>query len=391
MKTPLTLALHPIQDIPTGGLRVVLKKDKKKKKSTQSAELQRASARALAYSNTIRWTDQERARMAFTDATTEVWCAARVEGVMSRLVRCKKPVLVDTSIPGGRQRWALTPLGRDFVEILGPAGGLGTVREEFSQHGFNPLIDLFWKHAAKLPSAGQFMLPYDVTALSTCVDAIRKEARSKKFIRRRNLHLKHVRQNTKSLLTYIDELFDHRGRHLVIRLDTSYVRALCGGTAEDAIDYPRVRRDREEFLAYLQSDACPALLRGHAWSLEMGRCAGYHYHWLLFFDGNDSRQDVVLGRVLGEYWQNVVTEKQGRYYNCNADDHHRRGVGMIDHWNTEKMTNLKEFVAPYLTKADYLIRTLVEDGKTFSHGRVPPRKPQTGRPRTRIPLDSVGQ
>ena len=123
----------------------------------------------------------------------------------------------------------------------------------------------------------------------------------------------------------------------------------------------------------------------------MGRCAGYHYHWLLFFDGKDSRQDVVLGRAFGEYWQNVVTEKQGRYYNCNADNHHRRGVGMIDHWNTEKMTNLKEFVAPYLTKADYLIRTLVEDGKTFSHGRVPPRKPQTGRPRTRMPVDAVGQ
>ncbi|WP_374354210.1 inovirus-type Gp2 protein [Thermomonas sp.] len=380
------VAITPAENISLSSqpLRIVLKQGKLPKAISKAMQLRRASAQALAYSNTIRWTEDEQARMAFTDATTEAWCAARVESVMSKVVRSDKSVILKVKAAGGGERWIWTPLGREFVDLLGPAGGFGSVKQEFAQHAFNPLIDLFWKHAKALPSRNQIVLDIDAKAIKACVAAIRKEASTPMFRKRRSKHLKHVRRNTESLLNYIDELFERWGTLLVIRLDIGYRREFQGPeTGAVNLSYTQVREHREKFMDYVRSKAFPGLLRGFAWSLEMGRTSSFHHHMLLFIDGSESRKDVLLARMLGEHWQNVITDKQGRYYNCNADHHDRSGVGMIRHWNSEKLTNLKEVVAPYLTKADYLIRTVVEDGKTFSHGRVPPATTRSGRPRER--------
>lgn len=381
---------RPSRPDPTASPMVIrLKAGKTPKKRLKADELRRASAKALAYSNTIRWTDGDTARTTiFRDATAEVWCAAGVEAVMSRLVRSDKPLFTAMKRPSGRTRWVLTPLGKEFVGLLGPNGGFRSVIQEFDQHAFHPLIDLFWKHAAPLSALHhKLSFPGDVEAVIACAEAIRKEAATKAFRKRRSNHIKPVRQNTESLLTYIDGLFDRWGRLLVIRLDVGYKRDFLKGAGDAMIDYTQVREHREAFLDYLRSDAFPSVLRGFAWSLEMGRTASFHYHWLLFIDGHESQQDVALARALGEHWEHVITEGKGRYYNCNADDHPRRGVGMINYWNSERMEALKEVVAPYLTKQDYLIRTKVEDGKTFSHGRLPLTPPKSGRPRKFVQLD----
>lgn len=379
--TPVLPLSHPVPTVSP--LVITLKTGKSpKKKVLKADELRRASAQALDYSNTVRWTDGDKRLIGYSDATTVVWNAARVEAVMSRLVRSNKPLFTRMTTPGGRQRWVATPLGREFVGLLGPDGGFGSVMEEFAHHAFHPLIELFWKHAEPL-SVLRYNLPFpgDVEAVLACAKAIRKEGATPAFRTRRSKHLKHVRRNTASLLTYIDGLFGCWGRNLVIRLDTGYQRDFVKGDGDDVIDYAQVRAHREAFLAYLHSASCPVLLRGFAWSLEMGRTASFHIHWLLFIDGHESQQDITVARLLGEHWNQVITEGKGRYHNCNADRHPRRGVGMIDYWNSERMENLKEVVAPYLTKQDYLIRTLVEDGKTFSHGRLPLEPPKSGRPR----------
>lgn len=388
MSAPVLLPSNPVP--MASPLVIPLKTGKTRKKILKAEELRRASAKALAYSNTVRWTDDDKAMTAFTDADTVVWCAAGVEAVMSRLVRSDKPLFTLTKTPGGRQRWVATPLGKEFIGLLGPNGGFGSVRHEFDQHAFHPLIELFWKHAAPLSVLHhKLAMPGDIEEVMACAKAIRKEAATPAFRKRRSLHLKQVRENTESLLTYIDGLFDHWGRLLVIRLDVGYKRDFLKGACDTVIDYAQVREHREAFLEYLRSDAFPSVLRGFAWSLEMGRTASFHIHWLLFIDGHESQQDVTLARALGEHWEHVITEGKGRYHNCNADHHPRRGVGMIDYWNSERMEALKEVVAPYLTKQDYLIRTKVEDGKTFSHGRLPLVPPRSGRPRKYAGTDGV--
>lgn len=388
MSAPVLLTSDPGRT--ASPLVVTLKAGKSPKKPLKAEELRRASAMALAYSNTVRWTDGDGEMTAFTDASTEVWCAAGVEAVMSRLVRTNKPLFTRTKTMGGRERWVATPLGKEFIGLLGPNGGFRSVMQEFEHHAFHPLIELFWKHAEPLAGLhSKLTMPGEVEAVMACAKAIRKEARTPGFRKRRSKHLKHVRQNTESLLTYIDGLFDHRGRHLVLRLDTGYQRDFVKGAGDAAIDYAQVREHREAFLAYLQSASSPVVLRGFAWSLEMGRTASYHLHWLLFIDGHESQQDITVARLLGEHWAHVITDGKGRYHNCNADHHVRRGVGMIDYWNSDRMKNLKEVVAPYLTKQDYLIRTLVEDGKTFSHGRLPSEPPKSGRPRKYVGAAAV--
>ncbi len=367
---------------PADGMVVPLTARKSPKKVLKAEELRRASAKALAYSNTVRWTDGDKALTAYTDANTVVWCAAEVEAVLSRVVRSDKPLFTLTKTPGGRKRWVATPLGKEFIGLLGPNGGFVSVIQEFDHHAFHPLIELFWKHAAPLASLHHKLgMPGEIEEVIACAKAIRKEAATPAFRKRRSKHLKHVRQNTESLLAYIDGLFDHWGRLLVIRLDLGYKRDFVNGEGDAVIDYAQVREHREAFLEYLNSGAFPSVLRGFAWSLEMGRTASYHFHWLLFIDGHESQQDITLARVLGEHWDKVITEGKGRYHNCNADRYPDRGVGMIDYWNSDRMEALKVRVATYLTKQDYLIRTLVEDGKTFSHGRLPLVRPNSGRPR----------
>ena len=319
--------------------------------------------------------------MALTEERTHVWRAHKVEQVMSKLVRSQKPVFIFERMPAGRQRRVLSKLGREFFSVLGDSAVLRSLKLEFPQHTFHPLIELFWKHVSPMPPL-HLSFSDHAELLVNCVKGIRQEASSVEFRKRRYKHRKYVLRNTESLLNYIDELFERWGRLLVIRVDIGY-RVSCFGLEEDPFTptYAQVRQDREQLFKYLNSKGGPGVMRGFAWSLEMGRTSSYHHHLLLFFDGHQSRQDVSLARRLGEHWKNAITEGRGRYYNCNADEFDRRGVGMIDYWETEKLSALKEVVAPYLTKADYLIRTMVETGKTFSHGRVPPVATRTGRPR----------
>lgn len=348
-----------------------------KEKRCKSDQLRRAARKALEYSNTIRWHEGDRSMVEPTEALMEVYCASEVEKVMSLLVRSRKAVMHKVALEGGRSRIELTDLGRQFIDLVGPHGGFGSIVAEFPNHAFHPLIELFWKHTVALMWRMPLRLSQDAEVIQQCVDGIRQEASTVAFRKRREKHGKVVRQNTESLLNYIDELFGRWGKLLVIRLDLGYRKA-AGISAELA------QAHREQLQSYLRTKKFPAVFRGYAWSLESGRSTGPHLHMLLFLDGGQSRQDVMLAKLIGEHWNGVITSGRGRYHNCNADYHPRRGVGLIDHKNAELLKNLKEIVAPYLTKADYYIRTLVEGGRTFGHGQVPAAPARTGRPRNNV-------
>lgn len=349
-------------------------------------QLRRAATQAQTYSNTYRWTDgNEEEHSEPTEAPAAVEGASKILGVMTELVRSKRPMFTRTRKFMGRPLTVCTPIGRAFVDLLETFAQEEFIRPEFPEHAFHPLVELFWKHTAPLHPRGK-PYPGEAELIEECVAAIRREASSDAFRALRKKHGKTVRENTESLLDYIDDLFVLWGRLLVIRLDIG-LRALRGrGQAEPEVTAEEFSRQRRKLFRFMRSNKFPATLRGYAWSLGKGRRASWHGHLLLFVDGGTSCHDVLLARMIGQHWQDVVTGGKGRYYNCNAKSYPERGVGMVHHWDRRKLDILKVKVASYLTKADYLLRVVLTKGKAFSHGRVKRADSKGGRPRSRGPV-----
>lgn len=182
-------------------------------------------------------------------------------------------------------------------------------------------------------------------------------------------------RNTESMQNYIDGLFNRFSRLLVVRVDFHYRETLCDGlTLERVID------DRESFLRAAKRQYLS--LEGLCWKLEYGKDRTFHYHMLFFFNGADVRQDVTLGRQLGELWLST-TKGEGTYFNCNADKlkYLQCYLGQINYFDHEKRVALLQ--ANYLTKTDENIIAVQLDGKCRIYGRMelPARTSAAGRPR----------
>lgn len=148
----------------------------------------------------------------------------------------------------------------------------------------------------------------------------------------------------------------------------------------------RVLADRQRFINNLRKNKMlSAHLVGFIWKLETGEIRGLHYHFVFFFDGHKTQNDAYLGFELGRYWQEVITQGHGRFYNCNAheDDYDYLGIGQIEHWDQQKRQYFLQYVLRYMTKKEqYLKVKLSKRSKTFDRGQMPAcRETKRGRPR----------
>ena len=237
-------------------------------------------------------------------------------------------------------------------------------------------------------------LPECFRGLNKFVAALREHISSSAFKRRLSSHIRAANKNYVGLLGYIDDLFAKYSRLLVLRVDFSYGEGRLeiegcqeGRDRQDVLKLvsEKIIRHRTELLGYLKNK-CPNLgLVGYVWKLEYGKEKGHHYHMIFFMDGTKVRQDIVIAKVIGKYWSDVITAGQGIYYNCNGDKSRYKycGVGMINYHDTEKLAYLKEKAAAYLTKVDLYVSACMPGGKrTFGKGNSPKvDKRSVGRPR----------
>lgn len=277
--------------------------------------------------------------------------------------------------------------------------------EQFPIHEFNPYINVFMKsvfacdlwdcihrHDAlnKLNDLYQVGIDYEVmldlmNRMETCVFRIRQEANSvdfKKLIYNAN---RVAKNNLEGTMRYIDSLFEHYSRLLVVRLDLGYQQGNYIQCHDDReAKYWEAKNDFKHLLNNAKMNSLFDHLVGHIWTLEYGPDKGFHYHVFLFFDGSQVRHDVHLARMIGDYWEHSITGNRGAYWNCNAekDGYFRCGIGMIHFNDVEKINYLKQ-AAAYLVKVDHYARLLTPDhGRTFGRGTIlPPRTATVGRPR----------
>lgn len=158
---------------------------------------------------------------------------------------------------------------------------------------------------------------------------------------------------------------------MVLRLDLGY------GKEHSPISTDRIIGDWEELKAFISTNF-PSYLC-HAVKLEYGLQKGAHMHALLLFNGAMVRQDVIIAKLIGEHWSNVVTCGIGIYFNCNAVPYKNRfshcGVGVFNKLDEATVAGFQA-VADYITKPDPFVTLMMPREKRFyrAHLVLPERR-----------------
>lgn len=137
-----------------------------------------------------------------------------------------------------------------------------------------------------------------------------------------------------------------------------------------------VRDHRKKLLKQIDKKFNDSLIT-YAWKLEVGLKKGYHHHFLFFLDGTKLRQDVVIGKVIGETWEEFATEGLGQYYNCNGNKENYKDlcVGVFRRGDIEIIRLLKDVVATYMAKVDFFLQFDSSTGfRSFGKGAIPKQK-----------------
>lgn len=180
--------------------------------------------------------------------------------------------------------------------------------------------------------------------------------------------------NYHSMRTYIDNLFMHRSRLLVVRVDLGF----CANT-QGQYDAEYARECFQRFLNNRRRNQIFDAEVGYLWSLECGPDKGFHYHCIFFFDGHLRQHGSFIGREIGKYWKSAITAGEG-HYSCSNDNIERLaqqgspiGIGMIERNNPVQRENLV-WAATYLIKDtdESAMHRMLPDGlrgfRTFGRG-----------------------
>jgi hypothetical protein len=322
--------------------------------------------------------------------------------VAIELLNCSEAFEVRVNyVPNEGHRLSCGPYADILVQCINHANAIGSL-ERLS---LAPEVALFVHHFKIFRG-----LILDMTRVGT--DALQREAfmrfnqtiqafllesQSPAFRMRMSIYLKAFQDNRVSLLRYFRSLFDRYARLLVIRLDLSYTEeevqrqryVHCGASGQYAFTPFDILQHRKRFFDYVQRSFGPSM-RGFAWKLEVGRQRGYHYHTVIFLDGNQHCSDVRIAKSLGEHWSEIITQGAGTYFNCNAKSHDKTmspyyydATGMIHTSDFNAMEGLKK-LADYITKVDNHMRAAIPPrARTFGRGQIRSEdaRVRSGRPR----------
>ncbi|MCO7456858.1 YagK/YfjJ domain-containing protein [Stenotrophomonas maltophilia] len=298
------------------------------------------------------------------DAVLEV---KRIVETMGRLMASRKtPFGVVTK--HGREWVEKTELGDSILLCL--KSGLREIDEHFPAHRHSPLFTLFKRFLGPFMFLGGKVWPEDVPRLNAAVAKIRAFAKGEALGRRLGNLKRAERENAKSCKRLLKALRARYSKLLVVRLDLEYFSNFCPGSGfrGQAMTLKDAQAHRDRFLDHLRKGAYAEHLAGYIWKMEYGLEKGHHFHMAIFFDGQRVSRDIVLGDLLGRYWQEKVTASKGMFFNCNKkkDAYDRCGIGMVNRGDDEKWTCLEDALR-YLTKVDLYLR-FRPDGRARTFG-----------------------
>lgn len=321
--------------------------------------------------------------------TEDTWAARKLLELMSICMglASTKSVLFKT-MAQNKNRTQITDsaLGRDIIGVL-LGIDLDELRSHFPKHVFNPMLDRIFSMieeaelAEKTRSPRWRMDPVGeqeiVDSLNSFVEAFRAEVNGQAFKAKLKNYLRRSRKNERQLGSLIDGVFRAFQKVMVIRVDFSYKehhKSMHGHDKE--LTLAEVRDHRKKLLKQINKKFNDSLIT-YAWKLEFGLKKGYHHHFLFFFDGAKLRQDVVVGKIIGETWKDFATEGLGQYYNCNGKKENYKNlcIGVFGRGDIETIRLLKDTVAIYMAKVDFFMQFDSSTGfRSFGKGAIPKPK-----------------
>ncbi|MDR5900403.1 inovirus-type Gp2 protein [Halomonas vilamensis] len=181
------------------------------------------------------------------------------------------------------------------------------------------------------------------------------------------------RENLKRFAEWFDALWKQYSHLRLIRVDLGYGEGMRPNVGN-------IQAHRAALCKAFHDNPLFEALLGYAWTLEWQPRKGFHYHFVFCFDGHQTRQDITLGKAIGHYWQQIVGQDIGVYFNCNTSTYEEHALGELRYHDTKKRHRVIERIGGYLTKRDAIAALIAN--RTFQTSVIkPPRATSVGRPR----------
>lgn len=335
--------------------------------------------------------------LVITEDFTAVGWVLTVKDVAERIQKEEPPFFImghNGIVVGARGSPSVHALGELLLRLIVCAPKY--VKKHFPYHDLHPSVDLFMMMLSKRGELRHALLNYGAytskESMAVCDDLNKFSEEFKANLSDSKFKEKCCRAARKAVRTYldlkryVDRIFSLCSRVLVVRVDFYYSSDYKEGELSGlTVDRFKVDQDRSRFLSEFRRSAYSKACLGYCWKVEYALRKGWHFHWLFFFDGARVRQDVTLGKLIGEMWK-VVAGDGASYWNCNAwkGNYALPGVGMIGHSDSRLRAGLDRAIS-YLTKPDFVL-ALSEGGggRTLGKGMIRRRLTRRGRRRNGV-------
>lgn len=199
---------------------------------------------------------------------------------------------------------------------------------------------------------------------------------SPEYLQRVNDRRKMARRREKNVLKYIDMIRKSYSRLLGIRIDL-YLPA-----DKKHLTHKEIVAHLHTILQKLRRNKSMSL-KGYVWKLEYGVDQALHVHGFFFFCGSKHREDISLGRMIGEMWDKQIDGKHS-YFNCNTSKNRKKykydALGVINRADQTKYDNIAKVIHYFAKFEQYVLHSSLERVKTLNTGISPYLRDRMGRP-----------
>jgi hypothetical protein len=199
--------------------------------------------------------------------------------------------------------------------------------------------------------------------LNGLVQSIRTEVQQEGFGNWQRRLTKLTKKNTASAHRWLQNIFQRYAHLLVIRLDLAYRKEFQPDMGDlHAVSIAEAFEHRERFLRNLPRWIQKNALLGYMVKTEYTLRRSIHHHLLVVIDASKYPSDIYWAKVLGENWEQEITQGRGEHFNVNAKRGSTgpdSGIGRVKVSDEAKVFNLMHRVLPYLVKPDFRVRWLL--------------------------------
>jgi len=211
---------------------------------------------------------------------------------------------------------------------------------------------------------------------NSIIYGIFKGLKDPKFVQQVNDRRKMARRREKNILIYIDKLRKKYSRLLGVRNDF-YLSA-----DKKHLTHKEIIAHFHTILQKLRRSKSMSL-KGYVWKLEYGVDQALHIHGFFFFCGSKHREDISLGRMIGEMWDKQIGGNHS-YFNCNTSKNRKKykydALGVINRDDQTKYDNIAKVIHYFAKFEQYVLHSSLERVKTLNTGILPHLRKEMGRP-----------